>query len=154
MPGRFKSEQEKCLAFCRKRPNGPRCQAKKLPGRSRCRYHAGLSTGPRTEEGKAKTALNLRKCYAKWGGTWEGWRASLSDEQWEAVKKARLLGRAQRAYAKEHHLDPKHFDWTRVPERDLMEALHLNRRRAEIERSRNRLLKKMGLPIPAKRVST
>ena len=32
---------------------------KKKNGRWLCRFHGGLSTGPRTPEGKAKVALNL-----------------------------------------------------------------------------------------------
>lgn len=30
-----------------------------LNGKFRCKWHGGLSTGPRTKEGKAKVALNL-----------------------------------------------------------------------------------------------
>ena len=150
MAGRFKSEQEKCLAYCRARPHGPRCQARKLPGRSRCRYHAGLSTGPRSEEGKATVTKNISNAFAKWGGTWEGWRASLTDAQWEEIKHKRHMGLARKAYAKQHNFDAKHLDWSRVPEADLLEALHAKRRQAEVDRSRHRLLKKMGLPIPEK----
>lgn len=39
---------------------GHPCRAMKVPGRKRCRWHGGLSTGPRTAEGKAKCARNLR----------------------------------------------------------------------------------------------
>lgn len=35
------------------------CQAKSEPGKRRCRFHGGRSTGPRTPEGKARCAANL-----------------------------------------------------------------------------------------------
>lgn len=37
------------------------CQAKSEPGKRRCRFHGGRSTGPRTPEGKARCAANLPK---------------------------------------------------------------------------------------------
>ncbi|WP_457097532.1 HGGxSTG domain-containing protein [Lysobacter sp. P5_B9] len=38
---------------------GTSCRAKRLPGRNRCKWHGGASTGPKTAEGKAKVAKNL-----------------------------------------------------------------------------------------------
>ena len=38
---------------------GHPCRAMKVAGRKRCRWHGGLSTGPRTPDGKAKCARNL-----------------------------------------------------------------------------------------------
>lgn len=35
------------------------CKAKPIPGRTRCKNHGGMSTGPLTVIGKAKVALNL-----------------------------------------------------------------------------------------------
>lgn len=43
---------------------GTPCAAGAMPGRSRCRWHGGCSTGPRTLEGKAKVALNLPRVFA------------------------------------------------------------------------------------------
>ena len=40
-----------CLA---KNRSGKPCQKYPIVGRMRCRLHGGLSTGPRTEEGKAR----------------------------------------------------------------------------------------------------
>lgn len=37
------------------------CQCKLLLRGRRCKFHGGMSTGPRTPEGKARAALNLRK---------------------------------------------------------------------------------------------
>lgn len=39
--------------------SGEPCQAKRLPGRDRCKWHGGKSTGPRTPGGKAKVTANL-----------------------------------------------------------------------------------------------
>jgi hypothetical protein len=59
----------------RDRPNcgaktraGGSCKAPVVRGKSRCRMHGGLSTGPRTVEGKAR-AVAAVKAY------WERWRA-------------------------------------------------------------------------------
>lgn len=47
-----------CGAFARS--TGKSCRAKALAN-GRCRCHGGLSSGPRTAEGKARSALNLRR---------------------------------------------------------------------------------------------
>ena len=36
--------------------SGNPCQKPPMKGKNRCRLHGGLSTGPRTEEGKARIA--------------------------------------------------------------------------------------------------
>jgi len=43
----------------RRRRDGKPCEALSVPGKKRCRWHGGMSTGPRTPEGKAKVARNL-----------------------------------------------------------------------------------------------
>jgi hypothetical protein len=53
-----------CGARTRSR-NGAPCQCKVVPGRTRCRLHGGLSTGPRTPEGKARCAEGVRRHYAR-----------------------------------------------------------------------------------------
>lgn len=40
---------------------GTSCKRRDLYANGRCRLHGGLSTGPRTAEGKAKAARNLRR---------------------------------------------------------------------------------------------
>ena len=40
---------------------GHPCRAMKVAGRKRCKWHGGLSTGPRTAEGKARCARNLSR---------------------------------------------------------------------------------------------
>lgn len=44
--------------------DGQPCQAKSEPGKRRCRFHGGRSTGPRTPEGKARALANLRQYQA------------------------------------------------------------------------------------------
>lgn len=43
-----------CSAFIRRL--GKHCNRPAVPGSSKCRGHGGLSTGPRTEEGRARIA--------------------------------------------------------------------------------------------------
>lgn len=56
-----------CGARTRK---GTPCRAKPLPGKSRCKFHGGASTGPRTPEGKTRIAIAQRQ-------RWAAWRASV-----------------------------------------------------------------------------
>ncbi|WP_363168751.1 HGGxSTG domain-containing protein [uncultured Lamprocystis sp.] len=50
---------------CRaKTRRGTACKCKPVPGKRRCRFHGGLSTGPKTPEGRAQSAVNLRKALA------------------------------------------------------------------------------------------
>lgn len=48
--------------------DGKPCQAKSEPGKRRCRFHGGRSTGPRTPEGKARALANLRQFQRPKGG--------------------------------------------------------------------------------------
>ena len=41
--------------------NGTPCRAKSLPGKQRCKWHGGCSTGPKSEAGKARAIANLRR---------------------------------------------------------------------------------------------
>lgn len=41
--------------------DGQPCEAKPEPGKARCRFHGGKSTGPRTPEGRARSLANLRQ---------------------------------------------------------------------------------------------
>lgn len=50
-----------CGAKTRK---GTPCRAKSEPGRTRCRFHGGKSTGPRTPEGRERVAEAQRKRWA------------------------------------------------------------------------------------------
>jgi len=65
-----KSERPRC---CAKTRAGGQCKAPAVWDRlndvarnGRCRLHGGLSTGPRTEEGKQRTLEALRAGRARW----------------------------------------------------------------------------------------
>lgn len=47
----------RCGARCKR--SGQPCKARALAN-GRCRFHGGLSTGPKTPEGKARALANLR----------------------------------------------------------------------------------------------
>ena len=50
--------RQTCKAMTRR---GMECLLKSEPGKRRCRLHGGLSTGPKTDEGKARIAKAQRK---------------------------------------------------------------------------------------------
>jgi hypothetical protein len=52
------SVEGRCNALTR---SGERCLQWPIRGRSRCHYHGGRSTGPRTPEGKARSDTKLTK---------------------------------------------------------------------------------------------
>ncbi|WP_199559606.1 HGGxSTG domain-containing protein [Paracoccus sediminilitoris] len=53
----------RCKAKTRK---GTACQMKSEPGKRRCKFHGGRSTGPTTVEGRARIAEAQRKRWARW----------------------------------------------------------------------------------------
>lgn len=55
-----KGKEDTCGAKTR---SGTPCQRKDLLRGGRCRLHGGLSTGPKTLEGKRRSALNTGKTY-------------------------------------------------------------------------------------------
>jgi hypothetical protein len=55
---RSKRSRQKCGAFARS--TGRPCRMKALAN-GRCRLHGGLSTGPKTKEGKQKALMNLKQ---------------------------------------------------------------------------------------------
>lgn len=44
-----------------RRASGTMCRAMAEPGRNRCRFHGGASTGPTTDAGRARSLANLRQ---------------------------------------------------------------------------------------------
>jgi hypothetical protein len=52
-----------CGAKTRK---GTACFAMPMPGKARCKFHGGASTGPRTVSGRARIADAQHKRWAKW----------------------------------------------------------------------------------------
>lgn len=56
-----KQAQRRTICGARRHRDGQPCQALSEPGKLRCRFHGGRSTGPRTPEGKARALANLRQ---------------------------------------------------------------------------------------------
>ena len=53
--------------FCGARArSGAPCKKKVIPGKRRCKYHGGLSTGPKTDAGKAKIAAAQVSRWQRW----------------------------------------------------------------------------------------
>jgi len=57
-PRRRASWRRRCNAHC-KQPPLRYCRNWAVPGRSRCRFHGGMSTGPKTPEGKARVVAAM-----------------------------------------------------------------------------------------------
>ena len=57
------------------RSTGKPCQASVVPGRTRYRGHGGLSTGPRTSEGKKRISDAQKR-------RWAAYRKKKADELW------------------------------------------------------------------------
>lgn len=55
----------RCGAMTRK---ATACRNTSEPGRQRCRFHGGMSTGPRTVEGRARIAETQRRRWFVWRG--------------------------------------------------------------------------------------
>jgi hypothetical protein len=45
----------------RRRRDGLPCQALSVPGKRRCKWHGGASTGPRSDDGRARSTANLQQ---------------------------------------------------------------------------------------------
>jgi len=65
-PAVRRTRDRRCGAKTRK---GKPCRAKPLPGRRRCKFHGGMSTGPKTPEGRKRIAEAQRK-------RWRAWKAA------------------------------------------------------------------------------
>ncbi|TNC74573.1 HGGxSTG domain-containing protein [Rubellimicrobium roseum] len=59
------STQQPALCGARTR-KGLSCRNKPEPGRTRCKFHGGKSTGPGTADGRARIAEAQRRRWAKW----------------------------------------------------------------------------------------
>lgn len=56
-------ERPQCGARAR---SGAPCKNKVIPGKRRCKFHGGLSTGPKTEGGRARIAAAQRLRWQRW----------------------------------------------------------------------------------------
>lgn len=59
--GRPHARAVRVICGAKRRCDGQPCQALSLPGKRRCKWHGGCSTGPRTDAGRAKALANLRQ---------------------------------------------------------------------------------------------
>ncbi|MBF9060305.1 helix-turn-helix domain-containing protein [Rhodobacterales bacterium HKCCSP123] len=55
----------RCVRCCAKTRRGTSCRRLSEPGRRRCKFHGGLSTGPKSPEGKARIAAANRRRWAE-----------------------------------------------------------------------------------------
>lgn len=63
MEGRWAKRRVRCGAKTRK---GYPCKNLSEPGKRRCKFHGGKSTGPKTEEGKARIAEAQKRRWARY----------------------------------------------------------------------------------------
>jgi hypothetical protein len=63
-PGPHGKDKQRCGARVRHRHGF--CRRWPVPGKERCRFHGGLSTGARTEEGKARSLAAMRAGQQRW----------------------------------------------------------------------------------------
>ena len=55
------ANQARVICGAKRRRDGQPCQALSVPGKLRCKWHGGASTGPKTDEGWARSMANLRQ---------------------------------------------------------------------------------------------
>ena len=53
--------QVRVICGAKRRRDGEPCKARSVPGKRRCKWHGGASTGPRTEQGRELSMKNLRQ---------------------------------------------------------------------------------------------
>jgi hypothetical protein len=55
------ANKARVICGAKRRRDGEPCQGLSVPGKRRCRWHGGASTGPRTDEGRARSMDNLQQ---------------------------------------------------------------------------------------------
>jgi hypothetical protein len=55
------AKQARVICGAKRRRDGQPCQALSVPGKRRCKWHGGASTGPRTDAGRTRSIANLRQ---------------------------------------------------------------------------------------------
>jgi len=86
-----KNQRPRCGAKCRSRGGAP-CRARVVwdhehdrPRNHRCRMHGGLSTGPRTAEGRARCAEAVRRRWARWREARASVKSTVNNTEAETV---------------------------------------------------------------------
>lgn len=59
-----KTSKPRCGA--KRKYDGMPCEAGRLPGKARCKFHGGMSTGPKTLEGKSRISEVQIKRWRAW----------------------------------------------------------------------------------------
>lgn len=77
-----------CRARTRK---GTPCKCMRVPGKKRCKYHGGLSTGAKTPEGKAMVTKNLEKARQVLMGKPREWHRAKGLKAAETMRKRRQI---------------------------------------------------------------
>jgi hypothetical protein len=54
-----KAKPARMICGARRGRDGQPCQGLSVPGKRRCKWHGGASTGPRTDEGRVRSIANL-----------------------------------------------------------------------------------------------
>lgn len=55
------ANQSRVICGARRRRDGQPCQSLSVPGKLRCKWHGGASTGPKTDEGRMRSLSNLQQ---------------------------------------------------------------------------------------------
>ncbi len=55
------AKKARVICGAKRRRDGQPCQALSVPGKRRCKWHGGASTGPRTDAGRTRSIANLRQ---------------------------------------------------------------------------------------------
>ncbi len=55
------ANQARVICGAKRRRDGQPCQGLSVPGKRRCKWHGGASTGPRTDLGRRRSMANLRQ---------------------------------------------------------------------------------------------
>ena len=87
-------ERSRCDAKTR---SGALCRKHSITGKRRCRLHGGLSTGPKTAEGRARIAAAQFK-----HGRYVSWRARRAKEKFYYKKIRLVMAQAREAGLIEH----------------------------------------------------
>lgn len=56
-----RESRQRVICAAQRRRDGKPCQAKSEPGKRRCKWHGGRSTGPKTPDGRQRALANLRQ---------------------------------------------------------------------------------------------
>lgn len=64
----YRPKPLRVICGARRRRDGRPCEALSVPGKRRCKWHGGCSTGPRSDQGRRKALENLRQFRVKADG--------------------------------------------------------------------------------------